>query len=88
MLCGRKSIMQHYIITCRTLTYAQRAVRALQNNGLYASLMRTPAGLSKNGCGYGVRVRERDLARARSIITAAGVDVHGVFELDAQGGGA
>ena len=80
--------MQHYIITCRSLTYAQRAARAVQREGVYASLMRTPTGLSKNGCGYGVRVRERDLARARSIITGAGVAVQGVFELGAQGGGA
>ena len=80
--------MQHYIITCRSLTYAQHAARALQREGVYASVMRTPAGLSKNGCGYGVRVRERNLARARAIVTGAGVAVQGVFELDAQGGGA
>ena len=48
-----------YLILCKSLTQAQRAVRALESGGITATLARAPQGLGKNGCGYAVRVRRR-----------------------------
>ena len=51
--------MVYYLITCRSLTYAQKAARALERAGITASIMRTPQGLSREGCSYCVKVSER-----------------------------
>lgn len=53
--------MLHYIIVCRSLTYAQRTERVLERVGVTATLMRLPKSLSTEGCGYGVKVAERSL---------------------------
>ena len=46
-------------ITFRSLTHAQRAVRALERKGITATLTRLPQGLSTSGCGYAVVFRRR-----------------------------
>ncbi|MCL2568938.1 MAG: DUF3343 domain-containing protein [Oscillospiraceae bacterium] len=51
--------MVYYLITCRSLTYAQKAARALERAGITAHIMRTPKGLSKEGCSYSVKVSEQ-----------------------------
>ena len=74
--------MQFYIIMCRSLTYAQRAVRALERRGLYSAVTRAPAGLTTDGCSYGVRVRAKDLDTARNILSAAGLTTEKYFPLE------
>jgi hypothetical protein len=56
--------MKDYLIICRSITYAQRAARAVQRAGVSAQLLRIPAGLVKSGCGYALRVRGQDIQRA------------------------
>lgn len=68
-------MMQHYIIMCRSLTYAQRAARALERAGYYASVAKAPQELAGEGCSYGVRIRSRDLVPVLGIIRRAGIDV-------------
>jgi len=46
-----------YLFTMRSLTYAQRAKRVLQNNGISSYLIKTPTELSSRGCGYGIRIK-------------------------------
>ena len=65
--------MQKYLIMCRSITYAQRAQRAHERAGIYGAMTRVPVELSENGCGYGVRVSESDLAPAQRAIAAAGI---------------
>ena len=56
--------MNHYLMICRSITYAQRASRALQRAGISNGIARVPAGMVRSGCGYAVRIREEDLSRA------------------------
>lgn len=65
--------MQKYLIMCRSITYAQRAQRALERAGIYGAVVRVPVELSENGCGYGVRVSQRDVDAASRVIAAAGI---------------
>ena len=51
--------MNHYLILCRSVTQAQRARLLLHNAGISCQIYRAPAGLSRRGCGYVVRIRER-----------------------------
>ena len=46
--------MNDYYFTYRSVTLAQRALRALTDAGIPARLRRTPGPLAKNGCGLQV----------------------------------
>ncbi len=41
-----------YLIMCRSLTQAQRAAKLLERNGITASVVKAPQGLSSRGCAY------------------------------------
>ena len=71
--------MVHYLITCRSLTYAQKAARVLERAGLTALIMRTPKGLSREGCSYCVKVSERRGALALAILKENDARVSRVF---------
>lgn len=51
--------MNHYLIVCRSVTYAQRMMRTLQRAALACHIMRIPQGLVPSGCGYAVRIPGR-----------------------------
>ena len=71
--------MVYYLITCRSLTYAQKAARALERAGITAVIMRTPKGLSKEGCSYCVKVSERRGTLALSILRESDTRVSRAF---------
>ena len=56
--------MYNYLLTFRSLTYGQRAQRAVQSIGISTALMRTPKILAENGCGYCIKIKEKDLEPA------------------------
>ncbi|MDD4716059.1 MAG: DUF3343 domain-containing protein [Oscillospiraceae bacterium] len=60
--------MTYYLITCRSLTYAQRAERILGRAGITAQILRSPKSISGDGCGYAVRVSERWLSAAMKTL--------------------
>ena len=65
--------MAYYLITFRSVTFAQRGEQALRSVGIDSILGRTPKELSGKGCGYGLRLRSRyalaavELLREREI---------------------
>ncbi len=65
--------MLKYLIMCRSLTYAQRSARALENAGITAVVTKAPQGVSKTGCAYCVKVSERRLREALSVLNNAGL---------------
>ena len=65
--------MINYLLTCRSLTYAQRTAKALERVGISAILMRTPKEISINGCGYCVKVPEKRLSDA--LVALKNVDL-------------
>ncbi len=60
--------MVSYLILCRSLTYAQRTARVLEQAGISSYVMRTPKLLSNEGCGYCVKISERWLSKALIIL--------------------
>ena len=42
------------LITCRSLTHAQRAAQLLNRSGISAAVVKAPQELSAKGCGYAV----------------------------------
>jgi len=51
--------MIQYLIMCRSLTYAQKASKALERSGITASIVKAPQALSTGGCAYAVSIRNR-----------------------------
>jgi len=73
------------LIACRSLTYAQRSARALESAGYSAYVMRMPAGLPENGCGYAVKVYEQDLKKAVTCLRQQGFAPRRAFLTDQDG---
>jgi hypothetical protein len=65
--------MQQYLIMCRSLTYAQRAVFALERAGITVATARAPQELTDGGCGYCVKVSERRFRDALKVLDKAGL---------------
>ncbi len=57
-----------WIITFRSITFAQKAQRLLRGERIEAALQRTPAGLSERGCSYCLGLRERDITAAMAVL--------------------
>ena len=74
------------IIMFRSLTYAQRGIRALGSGGVPATLIRAPAGLSDRGCAYGALVSPRRVAQAVRTLREREVPHGKVFLPDEDGG--
>jgi hypothetical protein len=68
-----------YLIMCRSLTYAQRVANALERAGLSAGVLRAPAELSPNGCGYSVRIGPKALSRALTVLNRTGLPYEGIY---------
>lgn len=56
--------MKEYLLICRSITFAQRASRAIYRAGVGNQILRTPVGLVKTGCSYAVKIWEPYLERA------------------------
>jgi len=65
--------MRYYLLVCRSLTYAQRAQRALSSAGITARLVRTAQDTRQEGCGYSLKIGESALEKALAVLEAAGV---------------
>lgn len=65
--------MNYNYLTCRSLTYAQRVSGALRAAGVKNMIVRTPQSISRDGCGYAVRVSADDLSRALGILASSGL---------------
>jgi len=54
------------------MTYAQKAARALERNGIDAAVVKAPQSIAGSGCKYCVKIREGQLSRALVILKNAG----------------
>ena len=77
--CGRSFFMMVYLIMCRSLTYAQRVANALERGGIPARVLRSPEELSPAGCSYSVKIAQRNLARALTILHGARLPYRGIY---------
>ena len=71
--------MVHYLIICRSLTYAQRTARVLERAGISGHIMRAPKMISKEGCGYCVKVQEQKLPQALKALRREGLSPKQVY---------
>lgn len=77
--------MLYYLIVCRSLTYAQRTAHVLERAGIPGYVLRAPKLISKEGCGYCVRIPERRLTDALMVLRREGMAPKQVFLQSADG---
>lgn len=71
--------MRSYIITFRSVTFAQRAESVLRRNGISCSLRRTPKWLEEQGCGYSVQLRNENVVVAVGKLRENKIDFRKVY---------
>ncbi len=77
--------MQYYLLVCRSITYAQRAMKVIENAGVSAAVIRLPKNISIDGCGYCVRVPMRSIVTALSAVKQAGLPPVRIFMCNNDG---
>ena len=61
--------MNHdWLITFRSITFAQKAERLLKRENISCIMQRTPRELSQRGCGYCLRIRAWEAMTAAQLL--------------------
>ena len=77
--------MVFYLIICRSLTYAQRTAAVLERVGITARILRSPRNLDAEGCSHAVKISERSLSLALTVLAREGLSPKRVYILAADG---
>jgi len=78
--------MNFYYITFRSVTFAQRGENALKRAGISCVLQRTPKILAQRGCGYCLRIRDRDALAAISVFREQELHYEKLYAIREDGG--
>lgn len=76
--------MSYYFLTCRSLTYAQRTGKILERAGISSYLARTPKNIAREGCGHGVKIHEKHLQQALSLLKRANLSPNKVYQINGE----
>ena len=71
--------MYFYFITFRSVTYAQRSEKLLNQRGYRASLMRTPRWMEEQGCGYALKLWTQDIQPVVKILRENKIHLRKVY---------
>lgn len=77
--------MLQYLLLCKSLTYAQRASRALERIGVTAIITKAPKSVTGQGCNYCVRVAEKNLIKSLQTLRDAGLGPVKIFMVSHDG---
>ena len=72
----------HYLLMCRSMTAAQKAVHALQRAGIFASVGKAPQASNPHGCTYGAKIGERNLDAATAVLERDGIPILKIIEIN------
>ncbi len=61
-----------YLLTFRSLTYAQQGSKVLERAGISSAVIRVPKELSARGCSYGLSLQERHIYSAEKVLSKSG----------------
>lgn len=77
--------MNQYLITFRSVTYAQRGERSLARRGIACDVMRTPKWMEEQGCGYGLRLRTGNIYKCVDILREDRISWRKVYVFGREG---
>ena len=78
--------MRFYFITFRSVTYAQRAEKLLNQRGYRVSLLRTPRWMEEQGCGYALKLWTNRISAAVQLLRENRIQMRKVYEQTEDGG--
>ena len=76
--------MGYYYFQCRSVTYAQRASKILKNHGIHASVVKLPVSISNEGCGYSLRISERNGLKSLTLLRDADFKIGKIYFSNAE----
>ena len=68
-----------YYITFRSVTFAQRGERLLNQKNIRASLMRTPRWMEEQGCGYALKLWTSDIRAVAQLLREHRIQMRRVY---------
>lgn len=71
--------MRFYFITFRSVTFAQRAEKLLNQQGYRVNLMRTPRWMEEQGCGYALKIWSDDIIPAVRVLRENKIQMRKVY---------
>ena len=74
-----------WLITFRSVTFAQKGERQLKRAGITCTMQRTPKELSERGCGYCLRISGQNALAAVEILREKQVAFGKVYALTEGG---
>jgi len=75
----------NWLITFRSVTFAQKGERLLKTAGISCQLQRTPKSLSERGCGYCLRMQMKDAMAAVELLREYEVNYGKIYVLTENG---
>ena len=77
--------MKNYLITFRSVTYAQKGERFLKRLGINCQMRRTPKALTSKECGYCLQIQPWDLTQAIEQLQNSQVQFGKIYGMDYAG---
>ena len=77
--------MKLYYITFRSVTFAQRGEKLLQQHGHRCALQRTPRWMEEQGCGYCLRMMTGDIQPAVELLRGSRIPMRKVYVQQEKG---
>lgn len=77
--------MKAYLITFRSITYAQRAEAAFQRQGIRGTVRRTPRWMEERGCGYALEVKLPGSEFGTDLLERQGIPFKRVYRITPDG---
>jgi len=71
--------MRVYFITFRSVTFAQRAEKLLNQRFIHVSLMRTPRWMEEQGCGYALKLWSEDIRPVVKLLRESRIQLRKVY---------
>ena len=71
--------MHFYFITFRSVTFAQRAEKQLNQSSYRVSLLRTPRWMEEQGCGYALKLWSNDISPVVKLLRGNKIPLRKVY---------
>jgi hypothetical protein len=77
--------MHFYFVTFRSVTFAQRAEKLLNQSGYRPNLMRTPRWIEEQGCGYALKLWTNQINVAVNLLRENKIQLRKVYVQQEEG---
>ena len=77
--------MKFYFITFRSVTFAQRGEKFLNQKGFRCSMQRTPRWMEAQGCGYSLKIWTNDILPAVVLLREEKLPLRRVYVQNGDG---